>query len=52
MIPLLGKDVLIAVFQSVDHNKDGALCFKLPDGWLSGNTDNRTGFYNLVDNKS
>jgi hypothetical protein len=52
LIPLLGGDTLFAIFRSVDRNNDGALCFKLPDGWTSGNTDNRAGFYNLVDNKS
>ena len=52
LIPVLGADTLFAVFSSVDHNQDGYLCFKLPDGWTAGNTTNRDGFYNLVDNKS
>jgi len=41
-----------ALFASLDHNGDNGLCYKLPDGWTSGNTANRDGFVNLVDNKS
>ena len=41
-----------AIYTSLDHNGDNVLCAKLPDGWNSGNTDNRTGFLNFVDNKS
>ena len=43
---------LVALFASIDHNGDYVLCAQLPDGWTSGNTDNKTGLLNLVDNKS
>jgi len=41
-----------ALFQSIDHNGNFALCVKLPNGWTSGNTSNRDGFVNLVDDKT
>jgi len=44
-------DEAFALFQSIDHNNNLALCVKLPDGWLAGNTSNRDGFVNLVDDK-
>jgi len=47
----LTKDALDALLSSIDHNGNGSLCFKLPNGWTSGNTDNRTYFVNLVDDK-
>lgn len=44
-------EALVALLQSIDHNADAELCFKLPNGWTEGNTSNRDGFVNLVDNK-
>jgi len=49
---VLTTDELLAILGSIDHNGDNVICAKLPNGWTSGNTDNRTGFLNLVDNKS
>jgi hypothetical protein len=48
--PLTPAEVY-SVFQAVDRNGDNVLCAKLPDGWTSGNTDNKAGFLNLTDNK-
>jgi len=52
LINTLGAATLYAILQGVDHNGDFALCFKLPHGWTSGNTLNRTDYVNLVDNKT
>lgn len=41
----------LALFEALDHNGDNMLCYKLPNGWTSGNTDNRTYYVNLVDDK-
>lgn len=45
-------DEMDALLESIDHNGDQHLCFKTPSGWTSGNTANRDGFVNLVDNKA
>lgn len=46
-----GIDV-VAIFKSVDKNKDGALCWKLPSGWDTTPPDNKAGFLSIGDNKT
>jgi hypothetical protein len=43
-----GLDVS-AIFASVDHNNDGMLCYKLPNGWTEG-TSKQVDLLSLVDN--
>ena len=48
------QDSLLALLNSLDHNGDGYLCYKVPAGWngppaTSG--AHRAGFVNLVDDK-
>lgn len=45
-----GLDVL-AIFKSVDHNGNGMLCYKLPNGWTQG-TSKQTDLLSLVDDKT
>lgn len=44
-----GIDV-VAIFQAVDKNGDGALCYKLPNGWTQG-AAKQTDLLSLVDDK-
>lgn len=49
------EDSLLALLVSLDHNGDGSLCYKTPDGWSgppSTNGAQRAGFVNLVDDKA
>jgi hypothetical protein len=43
------EDSLLALLNSLDHNGDGYLCYKVPPGWTPGSP--KAGFVNLVDDK-
>jgi hypothetical protein len=48
------QDSLMALLVSLDHNADGSLCYKTPDGWFgppATSGAHRSGFVNLVDDK-
>src|SRR5947209_8677855 len=48
------QESLMALLVSLDHNGDGSLCYKTPDGWFgppASNGAHRDGFVNLVDDK-
>ncbi|MEP7034456.1 MAG: hypothetical protein ABI662_00465 [Dermatophilaceae bacterium] len=48
------QDSLLALLNSLDHNGNGSLCYKVPPGWggpPATNAANRSGFVNLVDDK-
>src|SRR5436190_12018102 len=49
------EDTLWALLVSLDHNGDGSLCYKTPNGWYgppATNGAHRDGFVNLIDNKA
>jgi hypothetical protein len=48
------EDSLLALLNTLDHNGDGYLCFKVPPGWTGPPATSgaqRAGFVNLVDDK-
>lgn len=48
------EDSLLALLNSLDHNGDGYLCYKVPPGWTGPPATSgaqRAGFVNLVDDK-
>ncbi len=48
------EDSLLALLNSLDHNGDGYLCYKVPSGWYgppATSGAHRAGFVNLVDDK-
>ena len=48
----ISEDALISLLSQLDHNDDGYLCYKLPEGWTgppSTNASGKAGFLNLVD---
>lgn len=50
--PAFDGPTVLAIFQSVDNNGDGLICWKLPSGWDTVPPANKAYFLSIGDNKS